>query len=144
MVELLITMAILGILMAITASALAQYREKLRADNFLASLASDFNVSRSRTLSTGAPRRITLVSNTQYTIEEQGSTGWSTIRTATFNKSILDLTNTSARVYTFNDRGSVSAINGAGSPTTSTNILSLLGSGARRLTVTALGIARRE
>lgn len=146
LLEMLVTLAVLGILLSIGFMSAAGWREKLRADNFLAELTSDFNVSRTRTLATGQVRRIRLVDARNYVIETAATKSgpWTVIRTSTYPKPILDFPNTMTRKYVFSSRGFVETYNQTGQLTSSTTIKALLGSGLKTISVTALGIARRE
>ncbi|PNY81618.1 pilus assembly FimT family protein [Deinococcus koreensis] len=145
LLELLIGMVVLGILMSIGVSSMARWRQSLDADNFLAGLASDFNVSRTRTQATGQERRIRLVDASTYIVENRATptAAWSAVRTATFPKPMFDMGATVARRYDFNTKGYVNTYNQSGQLTTSTDIRVLAGSGLKTLSVSALGIARR-
>ena len=146
LLELLIGMVVLGILMSIGVSSMARWRQQLDADNYLAGLASEFGISRTRTLATGELRRIRLVSASSYVVESRASAAasWSTLRTATFAKPMFDLAATVARNYEFETKGFVQTYTQAGQLTTSTDIRVLAGSGLKTLSISALGIARRQ
>ncbi|MFC4426667.1 prepilin-type N-terminal cleavage/methylation domain-containing protein [Deinococcus navajonensis] len=146
LLEVLVLLGVLGILLAIGFMSATQWRQKLRADNFLAEMASDFNVSRTRTLATGQTRQIRLVDSRNYVVEQKATQAapWTVLQTRTFERPILDLTTTVARNYEFSSRGFLKVVTASGQETTSSTIQALLGSGAKTLTVSALGIARRE
>lgn len=145
LLEVLVVLAMAGILMAIAASSMAGYRARLAADSFLSGLAADLNVSRSRTMATGQVRRVRLLGAGSYVVEQSpdGASAWTTLRTATAPQNVLDMAQTVARAYVYTPRGTINVYTGGGQRTTSADIRALVGSGSRVITVTALGIAGR-
>ncbi|UQN09989.1 prepilin-type N-terminal cleavage/methylation domain-containing protein [Deinococcus sp. QL22] len=145
LLELLVLLAMLGILLGISAVASAQWRSTTQLNNFLAELAYDINVTRTSTLSTGQIRRVRLVNTRQYVIEQLGPTNtWVSLKTQTAFKDLLLLSAASAVNFEFSTRGSVEARTQTDQITTNTGIKASIAGQPRQINVTALGIARRE
>ncbi|WP_370293836.1 Tfp pilus assembly protein FimT/FimU [Deinococcus sp. KSM4-11] len=146
LVEMLITLAVLGIIMGIAAPTMLNWKNTRDADNFLASLAGDLNASRTRAMATGQERRIRLLDARTYVVENQaiGSSTWTTVRTGTASSDVIDLTNTLGRTYDFKSVGFATITTAAGVVASSNDIKALKGSGQKTLSVTALGLVRRQ
>lgn len=145
LLELLVLLAMLGILLGIAAVASAQWRATTQLNSFLAELAYDINLTRTTTLSTGQIRRVRLVNARQYVIEQQdASLAWASIKTQTAVKDVLLLSAASATHFKFSTRGSVEATTQTNQFTTNTAIKASIAGQPRQINVTALGIARRE
>ncbi|WP_309570228.1 prepilin-type N-terminal cleavage/methylation domain-containing protein [Deinococcus sp.] len=146
LIEMLITLAVLGIILGIAAPAMLNWKAKLDADNFLASLASDLNTSRTRAMSTGQRRQIRLLDAKSYVVENQavGSSTWTTVRTGTASSNVINLTTTSGRIYGFQSVGFVTVTTSTGTAASNYDITALTGTGQKIITVTALGLARRQ
>ncbi|GGN36731.1 pilus assembly FimT family protein [Deinococcus daejeonensis] len=140
LLELLVTLAVLGILAGITGMLLLPWIQKQQVRADLSDLTADFNLYRSRSMSQGTPYCITLTPS-QYTVSTGCGGTLTTVKTQTFSRAQLQLTNV-ATVYTFSTKGLVDATSAGGAKMSNTTFVGKQGSSSGTVLVTALGFAR--
>lgn len=140
LLEMLVTLAVLGILMGIVGLTLLPWLQRQQVKSDLSDLVADFNLYRTKTMSQGAPYCITL-SASQYTVATNCNTTPTTVKTQVFRRAQLQLTNV-ATVYTFNTKGLVKSTSSGGALMSNTTFVGKQGTASGTVLVTALGFAR--
>lgn len=141
LLEMLVVMAVLAILLTVVSIPLIRWRNNANAENFVQAFSAQMNLARSLTLSTGVPYRVNILSASSFELEK--NTGTWVAAGQLYSNSSVTINLTGARIFTFNDRGLLTAYTTGTTTTLNTNVTAQLPSGATRtIIVTALGLTR--
>jgi|GEM_PF-6447496 len=141
--ELLVTLAVLGIVAGIGAMLFIPMWRRHQGESFVQTLVQNINTSRSRTMSTGTPNRVVLLTESAYRVDTRAGTTWAAgapvvsanVRLGGF---------TSGDYLQFDTKGFVTS-HTSGGVTRSTPISSITATFAgktRTVRVTLIGLAR--
>ncbi len=144
--ELLVLIAVLGILLAITLPVLSGWQSKTRTEGFVTDFASEVAAARAVSLSTGSPRRIIVDSDRAYRVQQQSGVAWADVANNITLNAAFDLSNAPARCLVFDTRGFMRAYAAVSCLTDTTNtVYTVIGGGStRQLQLTALGLVNRS
>jgi prepilin-type N-terminal cleavage/methylation domain-containing protein len=145
LVELLVVMAMVGILLAIGLNTLKGWREITTAREDVQTFASIMNQTRLAAMTSGYRHRLSITDAKSYAVEKETATPntWASVDTGPNTLKLAKLSLTSARVFTFDTRGFMTAVDTAGTDTNSTDLTATLPTGSTKtLIVTALGVTR--
>ena len=146
LVEILVVLAIVGILAAIGIGALSKWRQNNDARQYVQNFANDMNRTRTTAMVTGTRYRISLTLPTVYTIEKEmpvNSNPWVSTGIQPAVSTSTQLANTGAKTFIFDTRGFMTAFDAAGAVTFDTTLTATLKNGSTRsVVVTALGTTK--
>ena len=142
LLELLVTLAVAGIILGIAGYGLLGPIRTARAESFIQDLVQNINSARSQTMARGAPYRIVFVSGGRYTVNRKKTDG-------TFEKlddqtsSAVTLGGITAGDYLdFNTRGFVQGYNASAVSKVIASMTASYPGKTRQLQITYLGLAR--
>ena len=146
--ELLVIMAILGILGALLGPQIASWSQKNRSENYVTSFTSSLASARASSLSTGLIRRVIIDNASTYHVERRNKDlVWETVENPLTNpQPVFTLTTPSlGRCLQFDTRGVMKAFSDtACTNVTTTTSYAITASSTTQLTLTALGMVNRS
>lgn len=146
LVEILVVLAIVGILAAVSVDTLSKWRQNNDAKQYVQNFANDMNRTRTNAMMSGTRYRIILTQPTVYTIEKEvsvNSNTWLAAGIPPAASTSTQLSNTGAKTFIFDTRGFMTAFDAAGAATFDTTLTATLKNGSTRsVVVTALGITK--
>lgn len=162
LLEMLIVLAIVGILLAVGVVNITRWRDKAQAENFVQGFAADMNRYRMLGVSTATPYRLRLTDSSSYVVErgtlsaaarvygdcsklmtsDPNVSSVSTVLSRSEPAVTIGLTG--ATIFQFDSRGNLCAFTSGGAATQATNLSMVMTKVGvtRSVIVTALGLAK--